>query len=328
MIDYNRLAEIIKINENFVITTHVNPDGDAIGSEMGLYHLLKQLNKTVRIINHSETPYSLAFLDAQNVIARYDGKLHDSIIKEADVIFFLDLNVLSRVVSMTDICKGAPAKKVIIDHHLDPEEFYDYAFWDIHSSATGEIIYNLIKLTGIAKLNFEIAQALYTAIMTDTGQFRYDRTTPKVHKIAAEFLELGVDSEFVAEQLFDRGKLGRLKLLGKALASLSLNNNGQICHMVITREDLLESHAEESDIEGFVNYTMSVDGVKIGLLFYELENGFKISFRSKGNIPVNKLAAEFGGGGHLNAAGARLNNKKMKDYLPAVIKAADKYLNN
>ncbi len=326
MIDYNLLARIIKENNSFVITTHVNPDGDAIGSEMGLFYVLKQLNKNVKIINHSGTPYSLEFLDKDGVIERYRVEKHNSIIKNADVIFFLDLNVIGRVVSLVDVCKTSHAIKVIIDHHLDPEEFYDYAFMDIKTSATGEIIYNLIKETNIAKLNFEIAEALYTSIMTDTGSFRYDRTTPKVHKIAAEFLSLGVDSEYVAEQLFDKGRLGRLKLLGKALTSLSLNNDGQICSMVITREDLKATDADESDIEGFVNYTLSINGVKIGLLFYELDEGFKISFRSKGNIPVNKLAGEFGGGGHLNAAGARLNGKNLRDYLPLVIKAASKYL--
>ncbi len=326
MIDFELLASVIRNNDNFVITTHVNPDGDAIGSEMGLYYVLKQQNKNVKIINHSATPYSLQFLDDQNVIEKYFPVTHDEIIKNADVIFFLDLNVLGRVVSMTEVCKASKAKKIVIDHHLDPEEFYDLAFTDKRVSATGEIIYDLIKKTNLAELNFEIAQALYASIMTDTGSFRYDRTTPKVHKIAAEFLSLGVDSEFVADQLFDKGSLGRLKLLGKALTSLSLNNNGQICSMVITKKDLEETKADESDIEGFVNYTLSINGVKIGLLFYELAEGFKISFRSKGNIPVNKLAAEFGGGGHLNAAGARFNGKKMNEYLPRVIERAEEYL--
>ncbi|RMD49003.1 MAG: bifunctional oligoribonuclease/PAP phosphatase NrnA [Ignavibacteria bacterium] len=322
---FKKLIDIFESNNKFVLTTHINPDADAIGSEMGLYYLLRELGKTVHIINHSETPYTLKFMDDDEIIERFDPQIHDDVILNSDVIIFLDLNSSNRVASMEDVCLKSGAVKVIIDHHTNPEDFVDYQFIFTEASSTGEIIYDIIYESGYKITKLKTAEVIYAAIMADTGSFHYDRTTPKIHKIAAELLQLGVQPDKIYEELYEKGTLGRLRLLGSALSSLNQAHDGKLTYMVIKKKDLENNGAVEADIEGFVGYTLSVEGTQIGLLFYDLDDGFKISFRSKGKIPVNKLAEEFGGGGHLNAAGARLNGESMDDVIPKVIASAKKY---
>ena len=325
--NFDKLKEIILKNNSFVITAHVNPDPDAIGSEMAFYKFLKKLNKDVHVINHSPTPYNLAFLDENNVIEKFDPATHSGIMENSDVLIALDLNHPSRIVSMKESFEKSKAYKICMDHHTDPADFVDLALIDPSYSATGEIIYDMIEDTQLAELDYEIAVQIYTAIMTDTGAFKYDRTTPKVHMIAARLLELGVRPEYVFDEIYDQSRLSRIRLLGESISSLKLDESGQIAYQVITQELLDKTQALESEVDGFVNYCLMIEGVKIGLLFFELKDGVKISFRSKGKIPVNKLAAEFGGGGHVNASGTRLFGGKLEDYVADVVSAAKKYLN-
>jgi phosphoesterase RecJ-like protein len=221
---------------------------------------------------------------------------------------------------------NSSAIKVCIDHHQDPEKFADYYFLDTIYSATGEIIYDFIKKTNIVKLSYEIAYPLYAAIMTDTGSFKFERTTPGLHKIIAEMLELGVVPGDVYDKIYDQCKFSKFKLLGRALNSMKLSGEKEnVGFMVLTQKDFNETGAVESDTDGFVNFALSVEKVLIGILFIELKDGFKISFRSKGNISVSKLANEYSGGGHINAAGARFFNKNLYDILPDVLTKASVY---
>lgn len=324
--DFKKLSYIIEENNSFVITSHVNPDADAIGSELALYLLLKKINKEVRVINHSKTPYNLDFLDKEKVIEKYDAGIHKEVLNNADVLFALDLNQSNRLAGMEQNFIESGGAKVCIDHHTDSGNFVDYEFIDSAYSATGEIIYDLIESTKLVELDYDIALQIYAAIMTDTGAFKYDRTTPKVHQIAARLLQTGVKPDYVFDQIYDQSRLSKIKLLGESIASIKLNDSGEIGYQVITREMLERTKAKESEVDGFVNYCLMIKGVKIGLLFFELNDGIKISFRSKGKIPVNKLAAEFGGGGHLNAAGTRLFGGRLNNYVEKVVAAAEKYL--
>lgn len=327
MLDFTKLKNVILENKSFLITTHVNPDADALGSELGFFRLIKQLGKTARIVNYSPTPASLEFLDSDKNIEIFDEAAHALLFNEVDVLVVLDLNSLSRIRTMENYARNSKAVKVVVDHHLDPEEIFDIAYIQIEYSSTGELVYDFIKQTQIGEINYEIALPLYAAIMTDTGSFRYERTTPKTHRIAAEMLELGVDPKWVADEIYDNNQLSRFTLLSFAINSMTLSNNGKICYMIITQEALKASGANESDVEGFVNYTLAIQGVKIGILFYELENGFKVSFRTKHKIPANKIAAEFGGGGHTNASGARLHGEELSSYIEKILDSAEKYYN-
>ena len=326
MLDFAKLKLVIEENNSFVLTTHVNPDADAIGSEIAFSILLKKLGKEVLIVNHSDIPYYLEFLDQDKIIRKYDPARDDEDINKAGAIIFLDLNQLDRVRSLQTILGQNDQTKVCIDHHQNPENFVDYSFIDTDYSATGHIIYNFIKQTGIVELDLELALPIYAAIVTDTGSFRFERTTPEVHRIAAELLELGVNPTKIYDKIYDRNRSSKLVLLGEAISSIRLDETKQIAYMKITQEALTNSGAEESEVDGFVNYCLSINNVQIGLLFFELKNGVKVSFRSKGEIPVNQLAEKFKGGGHRNAAGARLFDVDLDTIIKEVLSEAKNYL--
>ncbi len=327
MNQFDQLKNIIESKTSFLITSHVNPDADAICSELAIYLLLKKLGKKARIVNHSLTPYNLEFLDEEKVIERYDEKIHENIFNDADVMMLLDLNQANRVVRMEKGLREFKKTKVCIDHHQDPEKFYDLFVGGTDYSATGEVIYDFIKSTDIVKLDYQIAYQIYTAIMTDTGSFRFERTSPKIHKIIAELLEFGINPTEIYNKVYDQFHFSRIKLLGEALNSIQLDSTKKIAVMTLSNETQLKHNAVEADVDGFVNYCLSIQGVQIGILLYELKDGVKVSFRSKGNIQVSKLASEFGGGGHSNASGARFFNIKIDDIINDVTEAAKKYIN-
>jgi phosphoesterase RecJ-like protein len=328
MIDFKKITDIINSNQSFLITTHVNPDADAIGSEIAFHKLLNVLGKKSKIINHSSTPYNLKFLDAENVIKKFDETLHKTLFDTSDVLVALDFNRSDRMVSMQRTFSESKKLKICIDHHQDPETFVDFQFIDTTYAATGHILFDFIKRTEIVRLSKELAAPLYAAIMTDTGSFRFERTTAALHRIVAELLDTGVDPTEIYNQLYDESKLSKIKLLGKCLNSLKLISNNSIGYMILTQNDFSEFKALESDTENFVNFILSIEGVILGMLFIELKNGFKVSFRSKGKIPANKLAGVFGGGGHTNAAGARFRDSEMTIMIPKILKEAVDFYNN
>jgi phosphoesterase RecJ-like protein len=325
MIDFQTLEDIITANQSFLITTHVNPDGDAIGSEIAFHEMLKSLGKKSRIVNHSATPYNLQFLDASKTIEKFDEKIHNELFNATEVLVALDFNRSNRLVSMQMGFLNSNRLKICIDHHQDPEDFVDHNFIGTEYAATGHILYDFIIKTNMIKIGKEIASPLYAAIMTDTGSFRFERTTSQVHLIVADLISKGVNPTEVYNSVYDESRLSKIKLLGKCLNSLRLIHFDKIGYMIITQTDFNELKAIESDTENFVNQILTIEGVKLGLLFIELKSGFKISFRSKGNIPVNKLAGEFGGGGHINAAGARFREDKMQDMIPTILHTAEQF---
>ncbi|MCX6170898.1 MAG: bifunctional oligoribonuclease/PAP phosphatase NrnA [Ignavibacteriales bacterium] len=323
---FSPLKKLIDEHNSFLLSTHVNPDADALGSELGFYLILKKLGKKVRIVNHSATPYNLEFLDEDNVIEKYDEALHANVFTDSEVFVLLDLNQGNRIVSLEKNFRAFNGLKVCIDHHQDTENVFDFVFGGIEYSATSEIIYDFIEETKIVELDTSIALQLYAGIMTDTGSFRFDRTSPRIHRIMAELLEKGVNPTDVYDKIYDQFKFGRVKLLGDALSSIQIDATQKIAYMIVTRKQLDQSGATEADIDGFVNYCLTIQGVRIGILFYELKDGIKVSFRSKGEIPVNKLAKEFNGGGHTNAAGIRLFQTTIEDVKEKIISAAQRYL--
>lgn len=326
MNDFSKLKKIIEEHESFLLSTHVNPDADALGSELAFYFILKKLGKKIKVVNHSSTPYNLEFLDEEKIIEKFDEAVHGKIFDEAEVFVLLDLNQANRIVKMEKGFRSFKGIKVCIDHHQDPENVFDNYFGSTDYSATSEIIYEFIEQTKIVEIDYAIALQLYAGIMTDTGSFRFDRTSPRIHRIIAQLLETGVNPTIVYDKIYDQFKFARAKLLGEALSTIELDSTKQIAIMSIKLETLTRTGATEADIDGFVNYCLTIQNVRIGILFYELKDGLKISFRSKGDIPVNKLAVEFGGGGHTNASGTRLFHTNIEEYKEKVIKAAQQYL--
>ena len=328
MIDFIRLKDLIRTHKSFLITTHVNPDADAIGSEIAFQRLLSMLEKESKIINHSITPYNLQFLDSEKVIEKYDSALHNTYCESSEVLIALDFNRADRMVSMQKAFTDSKQLKICIDHHQDSEHFVDFQFIDSNYSATGHILYDFIKSTGIIEISKEIAAPLYAAIMTDTGSFRFERTTANLHRIIADLLDTGINPTEIYNQLYDESNLSKIKLLGRCLNSLMLIAENKIGYMTITQTDFSDLKTLESDTENFVNFILSIEGVKLGMLFIELKSGFKVSFRSKGKLPVNKLAGIFGGGGHTNASGARFKDGNIQEMIPKILNEAEKFFNN
>lgn len=322
----NSLTTILLAHKRFVLTTHVNPDGDALGSELALAAWLTGRNKDVAIINCSTTPFVYRFLDPEKRIRVFDEHRDADALLSADVIAVVDTNHPNRTDGMEALIMRSPATKICIDHHLDPGNFAEHYFIDPEATSTGEILYRLLECDADHYLSPEIAGALYCAIMTDTGSFRYPRVDAEVHRMVARLIEAGADPVETYRNVYDRWSNGRVRLLGEALGSLRVTGNGGIASLGITQDMLRRTGTSEEDTDNFTTYPMSIDGVRIGLLFVEIPEGTKISFRSRGDIPINRLAQEFGGNGHKNAAGARIRGKSLPELRDSVLRAAEKYL--
>ncbi len=320
------IVQLIRSHGEFVLTTHVNPDGDGLGSELALARTLEKMGKHVTILNHSETPDNYKFLDKNRKIIRFVPEAHTTILQQAEVIFVVDTNQPNRLRSMEPFVLQSMAVKVVIDHHLDASDFAQHYLIDENATSTGEIIFRLLTALDGKPFEKEIADALYTAIMTDTGSFRYPRTDPETHTIVATLLQCGTDPTEIYSNVYENWTPGRLRLLGEALDSLKTEYGGKLAIMICTRKMFQQTGTSEVETDNFTTYPMSVQGVLVGILINELENGVKISFRSKGEIPINELAKEFEGGGHKNAAGARLHDVSLTDAIKSVIERAEKYL--
>ncbi len=324
--DIHIITDIINQNKTFVITSHVNPDGDSLGCELALAHFLRKIGKSATILNHNETPKFYEFLDKRNEIIKFYPELHKDIILNTEVIFVVDTNQSDRLRSLEKYVLESKAIKVIIDHHLEAGDFADYYLIDSEATSTAEILYKLLLSMDNDIIDYDIAHPLYTAIMTDTGSFRFPRTDIETHQIIADLLQYDVDPTAVYSHVYESWSIGRMRLLGETLDSLKTEYDGKLAFMVCTQKMFENTETTEVETDNFTTYPMSIEGVKVGLLFNELEDGIKISFRSKGDIPINELAKEFGGGGHKNAAGARLFGVMLEKIVKDVVEKAKKYL--
>lgn len=306
---FKPIEKIVKKAKSFVLTTHVNPDGDGLGSEVGLATFLKkQLGKKVRIINTSMTPKQYRFLDTDGEIETYDARKHDSFIQKADVIFVLDISVSKRLDRMQEVVMKSPATRICIDHHLDNDGLGHYNCVDETSPATAELIYNFIRHFK-GKPTLKIARSLYTSLVTDTGGFRFNATRPATHLIAAELLKTGVTPNEIYSEVFEQGSSDVMKLLGMALENLKPECEGQLHWTYLTEEHFKKTRTHRSDTEGFVDYTLKIEGSMCGVFFYETPEGHtKVSLRSKGKVDIQKFAKKYGGGGHMHASGITLHS--------------------
>lgn len=297
---------------SFVITTHINPDGDALGCEVALAAYLASLGKGVSILNHDGIPCNFAFLQDVFPIGVADPSLTDPALSRADAIILVDGNAPHRTGVLEKFLNDSSAFKICIDHHLDQSDFADLFLVDTTAAAAGEIVFQILAAHDRALITPAIASALYVAIMTDTGSFRFPTTDPLVHHITADLLRLGADPSALYRKVFEEGPASRVRLLGRALSSLEMAHDGAVAAMTIAQKDFSETGTVESDTDSMINHTLTVAGVKIGMLFVETPAVIKIGFRSRGSIPVNELAKLFGGNGHKNAAGARVSGKSLE----------------
>ena len=306
------LKNLLSAKQNVVITTHVNPDGDAIGSSVALLNFLIKMGHDVSLIVPNDYPDFLKWMKNDELIINYSNSKNESQekIKNASLIFCLDFNNLNRINELGDYISDSKAKKVLIDHHLDPIDFYDFKIHDVKASATAELVYNfLIELDSNA-VDKDISEALYTGILTDTGSFKFSMS-PKVHKIVSDLMIRGVDIGFINNKIYDSNSLDKLKLIGYALSEkLEVISNGNAAYIVLSRKDLKDHNFKKGDTEGLVNYALSISNVNMAVLIIETKERIKFSFRSIGQFSVNEFAKKyFNGGGHKNAAGGSLEDK-------------------
>ena len=321
------LKNLLSSKQNVVITTHVNPDGDAIGSSVALFNFLIKMGHNVSVIVPNDYPDFLKWMKSDELIINYSNSKNESQekIKNASLIFCLDFNNLNRINDLGDYISESNAKKVLIDHHLDPSDFYDYKIHDVKASATAELVYNfLIELDSNA-VDKDISEALYTGILTDTGSFKFSMS-PKVHKIVSDLMSRGVDIGFINNKIYDSNSLDKLKLIGYALSEkLEVISNGNAAYIVLSRKNLKDHNFKKGDTEGLVNYALSISNVNMAVLIIETKERIKFSFRSIGQFSVNEFAKKyFNGGGHKNAAGGSLEDK-LSVALEKFLKDISKY---
>lgn len=306
-----KIRKILEEANEIVITAHKSPDGDAIGSSLALFHYLKKWDKNVTVIVPDAFPVFLNWMEGSDKILQYDEQTEeaDKVIALADFIFSLDYNGLNRIGDLRSPIEGSNAFKMVIDHHQDPQEFADHYMVDTECCSTSQLIYEFIEQLGeLEKLDKTIGECIYCGIMTDTGSFRYPSTTSKTHQIIAHVIDLGVNGSKIHQEVFDTYSEDRLRLLGYALTEkMKVFPKHNAAYISLSQEELQRFSFKKGDNEGLVNYPLSIDGIKFTALITEKEGYVSMSFRSKDDFYVNKIANEhFNGGGHIYAAGGML----------------------
>ncbi len=289
-------AKLLKeISGKIMITTHKNPDGDAVGSSLGWFNFLKKLGKDVRVIYSDRVPFFFDFLPGIGNV-----EVTDEVKEQFDWVIITDVSDPKR----TGFSEIPAEKSLVIDHHITAEPFTDYAIVEPEISSTCELSYHIMKMIDEKLIDLSVAIPIYTGIVTDTGGFNYSNTSPETHTVAAELLKLGVNPYEVYTNIFERNRINKLKLLELVLKTLSFELNQKVAHITLFRKFLEETGAYPEEAEGFINYPRSIAGVEVAVFFKEIEeNYWKVSMRSKGKVNVAEVAKAMGGGGHKMAAG-------------------------
>jgi len=314
------LKDYLSTPRKIVVIPHVKPDADALGSCLGWKIYLEKKGHQATVIAPSEYPVFLDWMPKRETVLDMDRSNIDLIkqaLQEADLVCCLDFNELSRIDKLSELVAPLTCQKMLADHHIGREDVFDFDFWNVDAAATCEIIYDIIISLGDENLiDVPIGECLYAGIMTDTGSFKYAMTTSKIHRIVANLMDIGVQTEKIHRNIFDNNSLERLKFLGYAIhKKLVVNPAVQFAYFYITQKELADFNTQTGDTEGLVNYALSIKGICVAALFKEDRDGsIKISFRSSGDVSVRDLSAKyFGGGGHKNASGGKVTNKTIDE---------------
>jgi phosphoesterase RecJ-like protein len=306
-IDWSPLADLIEAHDRFLVTTHVRPDGDALGSEVAMAGLLRQKGKDVRVVNASPTPPRYDFLDPNaSLFEHFGNSVSPADLADRQVAIILDLSAWNQLGDMAEFIRRFPGPRAVIDHHVSQDDLGATFFKDPTAEATGILIMQAIQaLSGT--LTPEVAEGLLVAITMDTGWMRHSNTRPRTLRAVAELIDAGAKIDEIYRKLFERNSLGRLRLMGATLSAVRVEKDGRIAYSTISRDDLLRTGANPQDSEDLVDFVASVRGVEVAMLFIEQRRGgAKVSFRARGGLDCSRLAGQFGGGGHREAAGATL----------------------
>jgi phosphoesterase RecJ-like protein len=318
-IDWRPFTKLIDESQSFVLTSHMRPDCDAIGSELGLALALRSLGKTVRIVNGDGVPPHIGFIDPNHDVLVLGRDVDASDVK-CDVHIVVDTSAWGQLGPMADVIRATSARKVIIDHHVSQDDLGAIVFKDVASESTGRLIVQAIAALGVA-LTPEMSTPLFAAMGTDTGWFRFPSVTADTFAAAAKLVATGAKPSAIFAALYDQNTLARLLLQGRILTNVKSHLGGRLLTTAITQDDLKAVGAEPTDTEDVINRLLSVAGVEAALLFLELgPQETKVSLRSRSNLDVNAIAAQFGGGGHKAASGVRYRGP-LSEAEPKVIEA-------
>lgn len=303
------LTSLLSRPGRIAITTHQKPDGDAMGSSLGLYHYLVKCGHRVTVVSPTEYADFLKWIPGSDkvLVGPADPDLARWTFDGADLIFCLDFNGLSRINEFEPMVRDSYAKKIVVDHHPDPEGFEDITFLDTSASSTAEMIYRIIVALGDKeKIDLPIAEALYTGVMTDTGSFRYTNTSAEVHRMVAHFIEIGINVNRIHDLLFSNFNAERFKFLGYCLLNcLHVLPEYKTAYIKLEKEVFRQFNVKAGDTEGLVNYAMSIKDVNLAILITTQDDLVKMSFRSRGEVSASEFAQKFEGGGHFYAAGGK-----------------------
>ncbi len=325
--DVKAVKELLSTPQHIVIVPHKNPDGDAIGSTLALYHYLKGLGLKAVIISPNDYPKFLKWMPGSETIINFEWDMATAknLIQEATLIFTLDFNHLARVDRMQPYLEEASATFIMIDHHQAPSDYAKVTYSDTKIGSTCEMVYNLIEALGdLNKISIDIANCLYTGIMTDTGSFKFASTTSRTHRVVADLIDKGAKNSEINTRVYDTNTPDRLHLLGCALKNMVILEEYHTAYITLSQEELDAHNYKKGDTEGFVNYGLTLEGIRFAVIFIENkeENIIKISLRSQGDFSVNEFARKhFQGGGHTNAAGGKsdLSLKETTAYFESTL---------
>jgi len=320
MLQINEIFPQLRDPKNVVITTHQKPDGDAMGSSLGLFHFLKKLGHSVTVISPTNWADFLDWMPSTKLVLDYERQTEvaNELIDKADWIFCLDFNTLSRTKRMEEKLANATGIRILIDHHQEPQiEKFAYGVSSTNKSSTCEMVYDLIMDSGNeAFINESVAECLYSGVMTDTGSFRFPSTSASVHRMVATLKDKGLQHSRVHEALFDNYLENRFRFIGHILLNrMEIFYEYNTALIAVNQQDLIKYDIITGDTEGLVNYPLSIKGIKLAAIVIDRGEERKCSFRSKGSFDVNTFARKyFNGGGHFNAAGGQ-----SKESLDAVV---------
>ncbi|GEP51351.1 exopolyphosphatase [Flavobacterium noncentrifugens] len=311
--DILAIKELLSTPKKIAIIPHRSPDGDAMGSTLALYHFLLKMNQLPTVVAPNEFPGFLTWMPGSEKVLIFEKDRANStkVLQEAEIVFVLDFNAFHRTGEMEHVLNKLTTIFIMIDHHEKPDTFAKYTYSDTGFGSTCEMIYNFICLLGEKSLiDQKIATCIYTGILTDSGSFRFPKTTGTTHRIIADLIDLGVKNTEIPTLLFDNNSYESLQLLGQALQNMKVVPELHTAYIALSQQELDKYHYVKGDTEGIVNYGLTIKGIHFAAIFIEHtdERIIKISFRSQGGFDVNKFAREyFSGGGHINAAGGKSN---------------------
>ena len=318
--EWQQINEMIIASERILLTTHENPDGDGLGSASAMYYHLQEVGKECRIINCSDLPVEYDFLNQNIIFELYDVKEHDEWLAKCDLAIIFDVGDFKRVRGIKDAINRNEIKTINIDHHPHSDDHpFSLNVVDTNAAATGAIVFDYLKMARKKPMTKNMCEGLYTAIMTDTGSFRYSNTDAKCHEIAIECLKAGVETSRIYQRVYETKPQGGVRLLARVIDNITFDSSGELAWFSIDQKMLEAANASSKDVDGFTDFVRSIKGVEVAVMVFENgTNSCRINFRSKGKYAINDVAKYFGGGGHRFAAGAIVKGNK-ETIIPLVV---------